>query len=97
MLIDLYSQPTSALTSVALVGFVIIGYGILQNASRGVVQLLAALVSFRYVNTSFEGVAPADNTSQSNVSSDAEDESNFIVKGLRFSYPDSAASVVGGC
>ncbi len=99
ILLDLFGQDTSTATGVALIGFVIVGFGILQGASNGIMKLLKALVSARYLSELREQPAsmPALATSAPAESlMEPESSSHLVVQGLEYSYPDSARQVLRG-
>jgi len=92
ILIELFGQTTSTAVSVALIGFVIVGFGILHSASSGIMKLLRALVSSRFldqVNQDQPVVAP-----RANLSPGAESGTQLIVQGLGYAYTDSARQVL---
>lgn len=93
VLLELFSRNASTLTSVALIGFVIIGFGILHGASTGVMKLLKALVSSRYVIDQQQDQSATSR--QTRLSPDPDSGSHLIVEGLEYGYPDSSRRVLG--
>ncbi len=92
ILLDLFAQGGSTLTSVALIGFVIVGFGILHGACSGIMKLLKALVSSRYVNA-LETAPPAPSAA-ANHRVEADGGSHLVVRGLEYVYPDSSRQVL---
>lgn len=92
ILLDLFAQGTSTLTSVAMIGFVIVGFGILHGASTGIMKLLKALVSSRYVSALEPG--PAEPAAASKLRPDPDRGSHLLVQGLDYVYPDSSRQVL---
>lgn len=92
ILLDQFGQSTATLMSVALIGFVIVGFGILHGASSGVMNLVRALVSAKYLKV--ENHDRSDAPPQTQLSPDAEGASRFIARGLGYAYPGSAQPVV---
>lgn len=92
ILLDLFGQSTTTVTSVALIGFVIVGFGILHGASTGIMKLLKALVSARYVNAL--AAAPAIAPPRGRLPADTGSGSHLVVQGLEYSYPDSSRQVL---
>ncbi len=99
ILIDLFGQGASNTASVAQIGFVIVGFGILHGASTGIMKLLKALVSARHLNP-----YPAErrNASATGASVDpstgsaqgADGGAHLLVQGLEYTYPDSSRQVL---
>lgn len=93
ILLGLFGQSTATLTSVALIGFVIVGFGVLHGASMGILKLLRALVLWKHVNELHQQ-NPAAISMQAPSSSDMDDGSQLIIQGLGYSYPKSAQQVI---
>lgn len=97
ILLDLFGQSTSTVTSVALIGFVIVGFGILHGASTGIIKLLKALVSARYLNELEQEPSPPSAFSESTHSGlipDPDSGSHLVIQGLEYTYPDSSRQVL---
>ncbi|MGE0622071.1 MAG: ATP-binding cassette domain-containing protein [Pseudomonadales bacterium] len=93
ILVSLFDRGAATVDSVAMIGFVIVAYGVLQSASTGIMNLLRALVSWNYLGglqrQSTPAVAP-----QAHPQAAADPGSRLIVDGLGYAYPGSARQVV---
>ncbi len=92
ILFDLFGQNTTTLTSVALIGFVIVGFGILQSASVAVQKLLRAAVAYRIIPSGERGRDAATNGLASMPG--PAGGTRFLVHGLDYAYPDSPRPVL---
>ena len=92
VLLDQFGQGASTLTSVALIGFVIVGFGILHGASAGIIKLLQALVSARYVDALER--QPEVPEPSVDLRSASDGGSHLVVQGLEYVYPDSSRQVL---
>lgn len=92
ILLDLFGQGASTVASVALIGFVIVGFGILHGASTGIMKLLKALVSARYLNA-LQAKPPAT-VSPAGLGQNSGSGSHLVVQGLEYTYPDSTRQVL---
>ena len=92
ILIDLFGQNTTTLTSVALIGFVIVGFGILQGASTGARKLLRALAAFRAIPSGKRDCSPA--VQRPEPIPIASGAARLVVQGLDYAYPDSPRPVL---
>jgi ATP-binding cassette subfamily B protein len=88
VLADLY---TGGELAVALIGFVIFGFGVLAGATTGMAQLLKALVSYRYLS-GFES-EPVDDSELNEVDLRA-DGAELQAKGLTYHYPGTQRQVL---
>ena len=92
VLLDQFGQGASTLTSVAMIGFVIVGFGILHGASAGIMKLLKALVSARYVDALER--TPEATQSPVDTVADPDGGAHLVVQGLEYVYPDSSRQVL---
>ncbi len=91
ILLGFFGQGVATLMSVAMIGFVIVGFGILSSAGNGVLKLLQALVAFRFLELREDKPSqPRDAQSAPSPTGSAQ----FIVQDLAFSYQDATRAVL---
>lgn len=93
ILISLFGHGTATLNSLVMLGFVIVAFGVLQNVSTGIMNLLRALVSWNYLDDLQQENGPAV-TPRMHPAAGVAHDSRLIVEGLEYAYPGSARQVV---
>ncbi|MEM8767311.1 MAG: ATP-binding cassette domain-containing protein, partial [Pseudomonadota bacterium] len=91
ILLGFFGQGMATLTSVAMIGFVIVGFGILSSAGNGVLKLLQALVAFRFLELRDDVAPPVQDLQPAPV---PEGSAQFIVQDLAYSYEDASRTVL---